>query len=141
MDTGAFDLQETKRLNRSFLCFDIYLGFFHARKLPSKVRERPYVSTQVSARAWNNARRGTRGLPTPVKLASCHITFTVLLRRITQPILDIIIFSSFVIININHLKYMYIEMKTVHITTSSLKHHNIWRRKETEIYLNELVNV
>ena len=32
-------------------------------------------STQVTARAWNNARRGTWGLPQSVKLERCCITF------------------------------------------------------------------
>ena len=38
-------------------------------------------SFQVSARAWNKARRGTCGLPPQVKLESCHIIFTVLVRK------------------------------------------------------------
>ena len=38
-------------------------------------------STQVLARAWNNARRGTWGLPPRWKLESRHITFTVLVQR------------------------------------------------------------
>ena len=35
-------------------------------------------------RVWNNARSGNWGLPLPEKLESRHITFTVLVRRITQ---------------------------------------------------------
>ena len=41
-------------------------------------------STQVPARAWNNVRRGTWGLPPTVKLESRHITFTVSVRPKTQ---------------------------------------------------------
>ena len=37
------------------------------------------------AQAWNNARRGTRGLPPPVKLESRHIPFTVLVRHKIRP--------------------------------------------------------
>jgi hypothetical protein len=35
-------------------------------------------STQVSVRAWNNARKGTWGLPPPVNLERGHMTYTVL---------------------------------------------------------------
>ena len=41
-------------------------------------------STQVPTCAWNNAQRGTWGLPPPVKMESCHITFTVLVWRKSQ---------------------------------------------------------
>ena len=40
--------------------------------------------TEVPARAWNNARRGTRGPPPPVVLEYRHITFRVLVQRKTQ---------------------------------------------------------
>ena len=42
-------------------------------------------STQLPARTWNNARRGTCGLHSPVKRECRHITCTVLVRRKTQP--------------------------------------------------------
>ena len=38
-------------------------------------------STQVPVRPWNNARRGTWGIPPPVKLECGHITIAVLVRR------------------------------------------------------------
>ena len=41
--------------------------------------------TQVPARAWNNAGRGTWVLPPPVKLECHHITSTVLVRHKIQP--------------------------------------------------------
>jgi hypothetical protein len=34
-------------------------------------------STQMPVRAWNNARKGTWSLPSPVKLKRSHITYTV----------------------------------------------------------------
>jgi hypothetical protein len=34
-------------------------------------------STQVAVRAWNNARKGTWGLPPPVKLERRQMTYTV----------------------------------------------------------------
>ena len=42
-------------------------------------------STQVPACAWNDAPRGNWGLPSPVKLESRYITFTVLVQPKTQP--------------------------------------------------------
>jgi hypothetical protein len=41
-------------------------------------------STQAPVRAWNNARKGTWGLPQPVKLESRHMTYTVSMWRKTQ---------------------------------------------------------
>jgi hypothetical protein len=41
-------------------------------------------STQVPVRAWNNARKGIWGLPSPVKLERRQITFTVSMWRKTQ---------------------------------------------------------
>jgi hypothetical protein len=41
-------------------------------------------STQVPVRAWNNARRGTWGLPPPVKLERRDMTYTVSMWRKTQ---------------------------------------------------------
>jgi hypothetical protein len=41
-------------------------------------------STQVPVRAWNNARKGTWGLPPPVKLERRNITYTVLMWCKTQ---------------------------------------------------------
>jgi hypothetical protein len=42
------------------------------------------VSTQVPVHAWNNARKGTWGLPPPVKLERRHMAYTVLVWRKTQ---------------------------------------------------------
>ena len=42
-------------------------------------------SNRVTALAWNNARRGTQGLPPTVNFESCHIIFTVLVPFKTQP--------------------------------------------------------
>jgi hypothetical protein len=42
------------------------------------------VSTQVPVRAWNNARKGTWGLPPPVKLEHRDMTYTVSMWRKTQ---------------------------------------------------------
>jgi hypothetical protein len=41
-------------------------------------------STQVPVRAWNNARKGTWGLPPPVKLERRDMTYTVSMWRKTQ---------------------------------------------------------
>jgi hypothetical protein len=41
-------------------------------------------STQVPVHAWNNARKGTWGLPPPVKLEHRHMTYTVSVRYKTQ---------------------------------------------------------
>jgi hypothetical protein len=41
-------------------------------------------STQVPVRACNNARKGTRGLPPPVKLERRQMTYTVSVWRKTQ---------------------------------------------------------
>jgi hypothetical protein len=43
-------------------------------------------SNQVSLIAWNNARKGTRGLPPPGKLGRHHLTYTVLVWCKTQTI-------------------------------------------------------
>jgi hypothetical protein len=42
-------------------------------------------STQVRVRTCNNARMGTRDFSLPLKLERCHMTFTVFIRRNTQP--------------------------------------------------------
>ena len=42
-------------------------------------------STQMFARAWNNAQRDTLGFPPPVKQESLRIALTVLVRRKNQP--------------------------------------------------------
>jgi hypothetical protein len=41
-------------------------------------------STQVLVRAWNNARKGTWGIPPPVKLERRDMTYTVSMWRKTQ---------------------------------------------------------
>jgi hypothetical protein len=41
-------------------------------------------STQVPVRAWNNARKGTWGLPPPVKLDRRDMTYNVSMWRKTQ---------------------------------------------------------
>jgi hypothetical protein len=56
--------------------------FFHVRKLSSQLTQRG-GSTQVPVRAWNNARRGTWGLPPPVKLERRDMTYTVSMWRNT----------------------------------------------------------
>ena len=50
-------------------------------------------STQVPACDWNNVQRGTWGLPPPVNLESCRITFTLLVRHKTQSISQSIILT------------------------------------------------
>jgi hypothetical protein len=55
---------------------DSDFGFFHVRKLSLKLMECE-GSTQVSVRAWNNAQKGTWGLPPPVKLERRDMTYTV----------------------------------------------------------------
>jgi hypothetical protein len=41
-------------------------------------------STQVAVRAWNNARKATWSLPSPVKLERRDMTYTVSMWRKTQ---------------------------------------------------------
>jgi hypothetical protein len=41
-------------------------------------------STQVPVRAWNNAQKGTWGLPPPVKLKRRDMTYIVSMWRKTQ---------------------------------------------------------
>jgi hypothetical protein len=41
-------------------------------------------STQVPVRAWNNARKGSSGIPPPVQLERHQMTYTVSVWRKTQ---------------------------------------------------------
>jgi hypothetical protein len=58
-------------------------GFFHVRKLPASLRN-VSGSARVPICAWNNAGKGTWGLPPPVKLERRDMTYTVLMWRKTK---------------------------------------------------------
>jgi hypothetical protein len=58
-------------------------GFFMWGSYPASLRN-VGGSTQVPVRAWNNAWKGTWGLPPPVKLERPQMTYTVSMWRKTQ---------------------------------------------------------
>jgi hypothetical protein len=61
---------------------DMTFDYFMQRSYPASLRN--VGSTQVPVRVWNNARKGTLGLPPPLKLESRHMTYTVSVRRNIQ---------------------------------------------------------
>jgi hypothetical protein len=68
----------TKELNKIWILDSLMGGSY-----PASLRN-VGGSTQVPVRAWNNARKGTWGLPPPVKLERRDMTYTVSMRRKTQ---------------------------------------------------------
>jgi hypothetical protein len=83
----AIYLPDPLQKSSSNTCVDIRMKFYNAALkfvfLCSSLRN-VGGSTQVPARAWNNARIGTRGLPQPVKLERRRMTYTVSVWRQTQ---------------------------------------------------------